>query len=136
MRAVFDTNIVVSALIFGGRLSRLRTAWANQNLVPVICRQTTEELLRVLTYPKFRLSAADRADLLEDYLPAAEIVVLPDPLPDVPIICRDRTDTIFLCLAIAAQALLITADADLAVLRDAAPIEVLSVASLRARMPV
>jgi hypothetical protein len=56
LRAVFDTNIVVSALVFGGRLSWLRTAWAARSVVPVICRGTIFELVRVLAYPKFRLT--------------------------------------------------------------------------------
>lgn len=135
MRAVFDTNVVVSALIFGRRLAWLRNAWAGRQLVPIVCRQTTDELLRVLTYPKFRLSAADRGALLEDYLPHAEIVVLPDPVPELPVTCRDRDDAVFLALAVAASTPLISGDADLAVLRETAPIEVLTVAELRSRLP-
>ena len=65
---------MVSALVFGRRLAWLRNAWASRLLVPVVPEQTTSELLRVLTYPKFRLNAADQTTLLEDYLPYAEIV--------------------------------------------------------------
>jgi predicted nucleic acid-binding protein len=57
LRAVFDTNIVISALIFGRRLAWLRTAWAAGTIVPVICRETTIELIKVLGYPKFQLAA-------------------------------------------------------------------------------
>lgn len=135
MRAVFDTNVVVSALIFGRRLAWLRNAWASRQLVPVVCRQTTDELLRVLAYPKFRLSAADRAALLEDYLPHAEIVLLSEPPPELPVACRDRDDAVFLALAVAAGTPLISGDADLAALRDTAPIELLTVAELHARLP-
>lgn len=66
MRAVFDTNVVVSALVFGRRLAWLRQAWAAGALVPVVCRPTVDELLRVLAYPKFRLAPAERQALLED----------------------------------------------------------------------
>jgi putative PIN family toxin of toxin-antitoxin system len=134
VRAVFDTNIVVSALIFGGRLAWLRGAWASGTLVPVICRQTTAELLRVLAYPKFRLSAEDRAGLLEDYLPYAEIITLPDPVPPLAVTCRDRKDAIFLSLAIAAGIPLVSGDIDLTVLRGSAPIAVLSVTDLAAKL--
>jgi predicted nucleic acid-binding protein len=48
LRAVFDTNIVVPALVFGQRLPWLRRAWANGIAIPVACRETTGELLRVL----------------------------------------------------------------------------------------
>ena len=92
MRAVFDTNIVISALVFGRSLFWLRRAWASGTVVPVVCRETVAELLRVLAYPKFRLDAAERETLLADYLPFAEIVSLPDPLPNFLTACRDRND--------------------------------------------
>ena len=72
-RFVFDTNVVVSALVFaGGRAAWLRRAWSSGVLVPVVSRATTSELLRVLAYPKFGLVPDDRAELLGDYLPFAE----------------------------------------------------------------
>jgi putative PIN family toxin of toxin-antitoxin system len=134
MRAVFDTNIVVSALIFGGRLTWLHGAWGGGDVVPVICRQTAAELLRVLAYPKFCLSTADRAGLLEDYLPYAEIVALPDRVPRLAVTCRDRKDAIFLSLANSAEVPLVSGDADLTVLRASVPVDVLSVAELKERL--
>ncbi len=117
---MFDTNVVISVLVFGGRLGWLRQAWVSAAVTPIICRETTAELLRVLTYPKFRLGAADRDALLADYLPFAEVVLLPSTLPELPMACRDRADTMFLYLAIAAAAdLLISGDKDLAVLAAA-----------------
>lgn len=130
IRAVFDTNVVVSALVFGRRLAWLRNAWASSLLVPVICQQTAAELLRVLTYPKFRLAAADQAALLEDYLPYAEIIEIPKQMSDMPVQCRDRDDVVFLVLAIVSHTRLVSGDADLSVLKASAPIEVLSVAEL------
>ena len=57
MRVVLDTAVVVSALLFeAGRLSYLRDAWTAGRLVPLVSRDTTTELLRVLGYPKFDLS--------------------------------------------------------------------------------
>ena len=133
MRAVFDTNVVLSALVFGRRLSWLRRAWAGGAVTPVVCRETTAELLRVLTYPKFRLDAADRDALLADYLPFAEIVHLPDKLPELHLACRDRDDAVFLHLAIASGAdLLISGDKDLTVLAAAYPVA--SPGSLRQRL--
>ncbi len=133
MRAVFDTNVVVSALVFGGRLRWLRRAWASGAVTPIVCRETTVELLRVLTYPKFRLDAADREALLADYLPFAETASLPSPLPELPVACRDRDDAVFLHLAIASGAdLLISGDHDLTVLATAYPVA--SPESLRQRL--
>ena len=133
MRAVFDTNVVVSALVFGRRLAWLRQAWASGQVVPLLCRSTIDELLRVLAYPKFRLPPAERQLLLADYLPHGEVAVLPDPPSPLPLACRDRDDAAFLQLALAARAdALVSGDADLTVLREAAPIRVISAAELKA----
>jgi putative PIN family toxin of toxin-antitoxin system len=123
MRAVFDTNVVISALVFGRRLVWLRHAWTAGLVIPVVCHETVAELLRVLTYPKFRLNAEDREVLLADYLPFAEVTHLPHPLPELPLVCRDRDDAIFLWLAIASRAdLLVSGDADLTVLAASYPV--------------
>ncbi len=118
-RVVFDTNVVVSALLFpNGRLAILRDAWRTGRATPLACKTTVEELLRVLTYPKFRLSAEERQELLGDYLPYSETLALPKRLPPVPE-CRDPHDSVFLQLALAAKAdFLVTGDADLLVLAE------------------
>ncbi len=135
MRAVFDTNVVVSALVFGRRLAWLRQAWASGKVVPVVCRPTTDELLRVLAYPKFRLDPVERRLVLEDYLPFAEVVLLPDPPPALPVVCRDRDDMVFLQLAVTAGVeALVSGDADLAALRDATPVRVIAAAELKAML--
>jgi putative PIN family toxin of toxin-antitoxin system len=133
VRAVFDTNVVLSALVFGRRLRWLRHAWADGTVAPIVCREAVTELLRVLAYPKFRLDAAERETLLAEYLPFAEIVPLSDPLPDLPLACRDRDDAVFLHLARASgAAFLVSGDADLTVLAAAYP--VISPAMLRERL--
>ncbi len=133
MRAVFDANVVLSALVFGRRPRWLRHAWADGTVAPIVCRETVTELLRVLAYPKFRLDAAERETLLAEYLPFAEIVPLSDPLPDLPLACRDRDDAVFLHLARASgAAFLVSGDADLTVLAAAYP--VISPAMLRERL--
>jgi uncharacterized protein len=122
-RAVFDTNVVVSPLVFGRRPLWLRRAWVDGSITPIVCRETVTELLRVLTYPKFRLHTDERDLLLFDYLPFAEVVSLPNPLPDLPIVCRDRDDAIFLHLAISSRAdLVVSGDKDLTVLSLAYPV--------------
>jgi predicted nucleic acid-binding protein len=74
-RVVFDTTVVVSAMVFAnGRLAWLRGHWATGDSVPLVSRFTVAELTRVLTYPKFQLSADDRRELLGEYLPYCEII--------------------------------------------------------------
>lgn len=123
MRAVFDTNVVMSALVFGRRLAWLRRAWASGVAVPIVCRETVGELLRVLTYPKFHLDPAEREALLAEYLPFTEVATLTNPPPDLPVACRDRDDAVFLHLAIISKAeLLVSGDSDLTVLAGAYPV--------------
>lgn len=121
-RVVLDTNVVLSALLFSsGRLAWLRQAWQRGQFQPLVCKETASELLRVLAYPKFRLTAQDRHDLLEDFLPHAEAVDLPATWPALPA-CRDAKDQMFLVLAHIGQAqALVTGDADLLALRESFP---------------
>lgn len=116
-RVVLDTNVVLSALVFThGATARLRQAWQQGHCLPLVSTATAQELVRVLAYPKFRLSAAEREELLADYLPHAEVVAVPSPPPAVPD-CRDPHDLPFLHLAAAGAAqALITGDKDLLVL--------------------
>jgi uncharacterized protein len=117
-RVVIDTNLVLSALVFGGRLSRLRLAWQNDRVIPLASEVTIAELVRVLTYPKFKLTNSEQEDLLSDYLPFCDTVLMPDTLPVVPE-CRDPFDIPFLLLAVVAQAdFLVTGDRDLLCLSD------------------
>ena len=134
-RLVLDTKILVSALlIHSGRLSWLRGAWSSGRIRPLAGRETTAELIRVLGYPKFRLSDSDRQDILEDYLPFCETAAVPDPPPAVPE-CRDPFDRPFLELALAARAdALVTGDADLQALSDAFVVPILTPAGLKRQM--
>ena len=70
IRAVLDTNVLVSALLFeNGRLSWLRTSWQSSQVIPLLAQPTALELLRVLAYPKFKLLPQERDQLLGDLLP-------------------------------------------------------------------
>ena len=116
-RLVLDTNVLLSALLFhAASLSWLRAAWQEERIRPLANRQTAAELIRVLGYPKFRLSKDDRKHLLADYLPWREASAVSDPPPDVPQ-CRDPSDRPCLELAVAGKAdAVVTGDNDLLVL--------------------
>ena len=117
VRVVLDTNVVLSALVFrGGAAGQVRLAWQRGLLLPLASAATVQELVRVLAYPKFRLSQAEQDELLADYLPYAEVVRIPQPPPTVPE-CRDALDLPFLHLAVAGTAqLLVSGDRDLLVI--------------------
>jgi putative PIN family toxin of toxin-antitoxin system len=120
VRVVLDTNVVLSALLFGGGpAGRVRAGWQAGRFVPLASTATAQELVRVLGYPKFRLSPTEQEELLADWLPWVEVVRMPDPPPAVPA-CRDPLDLPFLHLAIAGRAhALVTGDRDLLVLTGA-----------------
>jgi putative PIN family toxin of toxin-antitoxin system len=119
-RVVLDTNVVVSALLFGGGpAARVRAGWQAGAFVPLASAATARELVRVLAYPKFKLAAEEQEDLLADYMPWARVVRIPDPPPRVPA-CRDPHDLAFLHLAVAGDAqVIVSGDKDVLALAGA-----------------
>lgn len=135
LRVVLDTNVVLSALVFrSAASSRLRRAWQDGAVRPLVSTSTAQELLRVLAYPKFQLSADDRQELLADYLPHATSVRIPSPPPAVPD-CRDPFDLPFLELAAAGRAhLLVSGDRDLLALAGQTAFEIITPADFLSRL--
>ena len=117
-RVVLDTNCLVSALIFShGRAGQLRIAWQRGDIIPVVCRESVAELLRVLGYPKFKLRHEDIKNLLADVLPWAETLELNSCDDNIEFL-RDRDDAVFIRLARAADtAYLVSGDRHLLELR-------------------
>ncbi|MGA3081337.1 MAG: putative toxin-antitoxin system toxin component, PIN family [Terracidiphilus sp.] len=110
-RVVFDTNVVLSALLFHGRLSWLVGHWQGEDCVPLVSPATAAELARILAYPKFRLAADEQLEALANYIPSCEAVEIAHSCP---VLCRDTKDQIFLDLAQSGKAdVLVTGDGDL-----------------------
>ena len=118
-RVVMDTNLVLSALVFAqGRLTPLRHAWQGTRCQPLLSSVTAKELIRVLAYPKFKLSTEEQQELLADYLPYCTTVRMPAKPPATPA-CRDKFDLPFLQLAVVGKAdYLVSGDQDLLSLAD------------------
>jgi putative PIN family toxin of toxin-antitoxin system len=124
MRVVFDTNTVISALLFGGSLHWFIMHWQSGLVTPLVSQASAEELLRVLGYPKFGLSADKIERIASRYLSFAERVEKVTTTPNIPL-CRDNDDQKFIDLAIAGHAdVLVSGDADLHALRDVLPFAV------------
>lgn len=119
-RVVLDTNCVVSALIFPqGKMAEIRHLWQAGEIIPLICRETATELIRVMGYPKFRLTHEEINHLLAEFLPWAETVHLEGLGKTIPEL-RDPEDAIFVHLARSAKAVcLISGDRHLLELRTA-----------------
>ena len=132
-RVVLDTNVAVSALVFrAGRLAWLREAWEAGRVVPLVSAVTVAKLVRVLAYPKLKLSEEEAKTLLERYMEHAETARDASPVLLVPA-CRDEDDRVFLRLAYAARVTaLVTGDQDLLAVVGKSRIPILTPESFRA----
>jgi putative PIN family toxin of toxin-antitoxin system len=131
-RAVIDTNVVVSAFVFRtGTLAWLREAIVNGRLIPLVSDETLAELLRVLAYPRFRLTAEDRENIIVHYMEHAEAIKQPRTRARLPR-CRDPDDEMFIRLAYAAKAdAIVTGDEDLLSLAPDSSIPILTPVAFR-----
>jgi uncharacterized protein len=118
-RIVLDTNCIISALIFSGeKMAWLRHSWQSGAIIPIVSKETVTELLKVLTYPKFKLTKTEQSLLLADFLPYAETVTTHEVPMNLPVI-RDQADQMFITLAVVAKAdALVTGDNDLLITKD------------------
>ena len=134
LRLVLDTNVMVSAVVFtAGSLSWLRVSWRSKAIIPLASRDTTNELLRVISYPKFDLTSDDIEHLLADYLPWCEPVTVSEP-PRVPE-CRDPFDRPYLELALCGEAdALVTGDRDLLALAPDFAVPIVTPRQIRTRL--
>jgi uncharacterized protein len=117
LRVVLDTNVLVSALLFGGSSGMLRDVWKTGRIIPLVSKETFAEFRRVISYPKFKLSQREiRSILNEEILPFVEPVEITEQVNGV---CRDPYDDMFLAVAACGSAhYLITGDQDLLVLKN------------------
>lgn len=123
IRAVLDTNVLVSALLFTGPPSQLVPAWQSGRLRPVLSADILEEYLRVLAYPKFKLTDAEIRSLIEeDLLPFIETAQSkPMTVPSL----RDPDDLKFIACAKAANVRwLVSGDDDLLSLGTVSSIDI------------
>jgi uncharacterized protein len=126
-RVVLDTNCVISVLIFSQeKMTWLRQGWQSGSFTPLVNKQTASELLRVLAYPKFKLTKAEQGLLLADFLPYAEAVEPQDEPTGLPI-ARDYADQMFLSLAVVGKAkVLVTGENDLLVLKNTLAVPIMT----------
>jgi len=124
-REVLDANVLVSALLFGGRLEPIRSGWRAGRIRPVLSKEIADELVRVLAYPKFRLTREEISALLKtELLPYVEVV---DVREDDRAWRRDGADDKFIRCALAARCrYLVTDDWDLLALREVEGVRIVS----------
>jgi putative PIN family toxin of toxin-antitoxin system len=116
IRVVLDTNVLISALLFKGELTRMVGLWQRGKMIPIISKETFDELRTVLEYPKFSLSRAEIKSLIEqEILPFFEVVNVSKHVKGA---CRDPGDDKFISCALSANAdYIVTGDKDLSDLK-------------------
>jgi len=98
VKVVLDTNVLVSALLFGGTPGRLRLLWKEKRIQPFMSQSIVAEYLRVFAYPKFQLTRNEIEYLFHQEIlpwfetiaaPQGEAMVLEDPSDDKFIWCAE-----------------------------------------------
>ena len=101
-RVVIDTNVLVSALLFGGDPGELITLWKENRIQPLGSKEIMEEYIRVLAYPKFRLTEEEIEYLFsQEALPWFEVITVQSGRPFV---IDDPSDDKFIWCALEGQA--------------------------------
>jgi putative PIN family toxin of toxin-antitoxin system len=102
IKVVLDTNVLLSALLLKGTVSRIVSLWKQGRIKPVFTRETFEEFQKALAYPKFSLRDEEiKTILLEEVLPFFEVVEIKTIVKGV---CQDPDDDKFLACAVSAAA--------------------------------
>jgi putative PIN family toxin of toxin-antitoxin system len=125
VKVVVDTNVLVSALLFGGKPGKLMPLWQRGTIRPLASKEIIDEYLRVLTYPKSKLSEEDINFLLyHEILPYFEVI---DVHPGPRIIRKDPENDKFIRCALAGKAkFIISGDHHLLTLKSCQKIKILS----------
>ncbi len=111
MIAVFDTNVLIAAIITEGICSKLLHRARAREFSLVSCPFIMMELRRTLS-KKFRLSPGETASAMEPFSEAIERSI--DHDLKITDICRDADDDNIIACAVAAKAdYLVTGDSDL-----------------------
>lgn len=130
MRVLLDTNVLLSAILFGGIPRRLLEAVIDGRLRLVTSRHLLEEFEEILE-AKFGFTKAAAVETRSELEVLAELV---EPVA-IPQVCRDPDDDHVLALAVSGDAeAIVTGDRDLLSLEWHGEVEILTPASFSPRL--
>jgi putative PIN family toxin of toxin-antitoxin system len=137
-RVVFDTNVVVSAFLWGGTSRLAMTRAIETGVLLLATDDTLNELEKALNKPKFdarmRLAGKTSAEVAHEYTEMTTRVI-PSPIPAGTL--RDGKDDIILAAAVGGNAThLISGDKDLTELAEYEAIRILTPAQFLALLDV
>ena len=101
IKAVLDTNVVVSAVRHGSVTRQVAEAWYQRRFHWLVSQEILDEYIRVLAYPKFRLDQHEILVVLNKaILPYTQVVRVRSQVRVAP----DPSDNKFLACAVDGQA--------------------------------
>ena len=126
IRAVVDTNVFISSILYEGFASKLLSYWQQRRFIYLISKQILEEYIKVLSYPKFRLTEKEIKWIIEEeLLPYVETVKIKVP---VSVVKTDPSDNIFLSTAVEGKAsFVISGDRHLLVLKKYQDVQIVRI---------
>ena len=133
MRVVLDTNVLISALLFGGRLHFIVELLQHGELTPCFSYRTWRELERTLNYPHLASALKKQGVIKEQILELLEVNSLLFPDITSPLaVPHDPADEAILACAVAATAeAVVTGDKHLLLLRDFFTVPIFSPAEFK-----
>ena len=125
MNIVIDTNVFISAILFGGAPGRLVDLWKTGRIRPLITKEILKEYIRVFAYPKFKLSENEINYIVhQEILPFFKVV---KSIPGPSIINEDPDDDKFIQCAVAGNAkYIVSGDQHLLALKSYKNIKILT----------
>ncbi len=124
MIAVFDTNVLIAAIITEGVCSKLLSRARTKEFCLISCPFIMTEIRRILS-KRFRLSHEEIASAIEPISEAIDQIIKHNL--KVTNICRDRDDDNVLACALAAKAeYLVTGDSDLLEIKNFQGIKIIT----------
>jgi putative PIN family toxin of toxin-antitoxin system len=100
MTVVLDTNVVLSAILFGGKPRQVLEAALSGTVRLFVSEPIIAELQRVLQRPKFGISAQFIQTVVSEFTAIAEWV---EPTEHFEVVVDDPTDNQFIDCAVAAK---------------------------------
>jgi uncharacterized protein len=101
-KIVIDTNVLVSGLLFSGLPGEIVSLWKNGTIRPLCSKEIVDEYLRVLAYPKFKLSESEIDFILtNEILPYFDVI---NVKPGKSFVTADPEDDKFIWCALAGSA--------------------------------
>jgi putative PIN family toxin of toxin-antitoxin system len=115
VKAVFDTNVLIAALLTEGLCSGLLVRARKHNFDLVLCDNIIREFKGILT-KRFKVSSSDVSEITSIIIEASSEIL--HKAASSPRICRDPNDDMIIACALDADAdYIVTGDEDLLILK-------------------